>query len=280
MTAPKESVYSALLKAQAAITPAEKNATNAFHRYDYVSADAMVDHCRRVLCDNGLTVSQLGVERLGDPNAEARSTEWLRVQYLAYHADSGTSHTWSHDFPAVSEKGRPSDKAVCGALTVNLSYAIRGLLLVPRSDENEPDKRDDRHYDPKARPAPAKVAPQSAPAEKPTVDIPPSWTSTDKGHDITKCERIFGEAKVEKSKATNGADVYSISVSGSERSVTARSFHRTPSLVAWKAGQGGESIEMAYMKGKYGNEVVYVGPHVNPAIEAAAKAMADEEIPF
>ncbi len=272
MTA-KENVYTALLKAQAAITPAEKNATNAFHRYDYVSADAMVDHCRRVLCDCGLTVSQLGVERLGDPNAEARPTEWMRVGYVAYHAESGTSFAWAHDFPAVSEKGRPSDKAVCGALTVNLSYAIRGLLLVPRSDENEPDKRDDRHYDPKAKPTVAKSA-----TVEPTVDIPPSWTSGEVDHAIAKNPRIAGAAKIDKSKADNGADVYSITVTGGGKSVTARTFHRTPSLVSWQLGKRGETVEMAYVKGKAGNEVVYVGEWVDPAIDAAAKAMAEGEL--
>src|SRR5258707_6928030 len=49
--------------------------------------------------------------------------------------------------PIVEDKSRPMDKAVATALTYNLGYTLRGLLLLPRV-EDEVDQRDDRKYEP------------------------------------------------------------------------------------------------------------------------------------
>lgn len=184
---PEITLDAALLAAQMAIGIAAKDSTNAFHKYNYVSADAMVEHARQVLHAHGLTFTQVEVARMGDPDADGRPVEWLRIDYRLTHAASGASLTVAHAMPAVPERGRPHDKAVCGAMTVSLSYALRGLLLIPREDENEPDKRDDtKHTPPRllvsiprkdcspSPSVPSRAAKESAPA---TGGPRPNWQS-------------------------------------------------------------------------------------------------------
>ena len=56
----------------------------------------------------------------------------------------------SNAFPIIEDKGRPLDKALAGALTTSLAYYLRDLLLIPKQDENQVDKRDDTRHIPQA----------------------------------------------------------------------------------------------------------------------------------
>jgi hypothetical protein len=143
----------ALLKAQASIQAVAKGSTNTFHKFAYVSGDDMVRDARVVLHDAGLVARRTGWQ-LGPAEGGGQIvTMTMRLD----HPPSGEHFTDIVTLPAFPEKGRPIDKAVLGALTTGLAYWLRDLLLLPRVDENEVDRRDDRKYDP------ARTATQSKP---------------------------------------------------------------------------------------------------------------------
>ncbi len=145
---PYPNIRKALLQAQRGIKPVEKDGRNEFHKYDYVSAEAMLIAAREALHNAGLT---------------AERNEWLYdaqgakviMYFEVAHAESGEARRYPIEWPIIEDRGRPFDKALAGALTTSFNYWLRDLLLVPRKDDNEIDKRDDReHAAGKAGPAP------------------------------------------------------------------------------------------------------------------------------
>lgn len=167
----------AIVAAQASAEMTEKDGTNNFHRYDYVSAEQLIHKCSAWLNGAGLALVPLMSSLMpfeapagggeGDRDTKAqeakgRPTFILQRHYLLVH-DSGECLELSQDWPVVPEKGRPTDKAVAVADTSSLAYMLRNLVLVPRVDEGEDfneappaarrdDRRDDRREEPKREP--------------------------------------------------------------------------------------------------------------------------------
>lgn len=131
------SIAEKILKAQMSVQAVAKDAKNAFHKYDYVSSEAMIADCR-----NALHAAGLSVVCVGRKITDKVLTSTFRV------ADDKDHLEMSIDFPIVPDKGRPEDKAAAGAMTTSLSYFLRDLLLVPRKDEADINRRDDTRYDP------------------------------------------------------------------------------------------------------------------------------------
>ncbi len=129
----------ALLVAQRAITPVEKDARNDFHKYAYVSSEAMLIAARLALHDAGLTAERN--EWVYD-----EPTRKVIMYFELVHAESGEARRYPVEWPIVEDRGRPLDKALAGALTTSFNYWLRDLLLVPRKDDNEVDSRDDRDH--------------------------------------------------------------------------------------------------------------------------------------
>lgn len=264
-----KSIHAALVAAQQEIGAAAKDSTNAFHRYKYVSADQMIEHCRTALANNGVLVMQGSVERIG----EGGGTDWLRFHYVAVHGASGTSIEWHQDLPAVPEKGRPIDKATCGAMTVSLSYAIRGLLLVPREDENEPDRRDDTKHVPPSRSAPASAAATAKPAAAPAKPKSEHWQPYSDGKNHTKDNVLTVTGAVEKitSKETaKGGNRYGFKI-GED---WFNSFSDSAKDCVTEAGKG-TILDIGYTESQYGKDIVSID---RP--QKAAPFIADDQIPF
>lgn len=139
----------ALAKAQANARAVEKTSTNEFSKYRYASAESVITEARAALHSVGLALLQLTWDADG---------EELVVRYLLILAETG--ETWEP--PArrtpillgamTSEgklKGQPADKAAAVALTYNLAYTLRGLLLLARVAEGtDADQRDDGDHAP------------------------------------------------------------------------------------------------------------------------------------
>lgn len=137
-------IMTAILEARRALAAVAKKSYNEFHKFSYVSADTMVASCREVLHEHGLVVTrqtQIDLER-----------GVLSSAFTLVHPESGETLETSFPWAFVAEKGRPIDKALAGALTSSLNYYLRDLLLIPRQDENEMDRRDDRGYVPPSNP--------------------------------------------------------------------------------------------------------------------------------
>lgn len=140
-------IYTALVQAQQSAQAVHKSSVNAFHHYKYSSAEAIIAEAREALSSAGLALLTTG----WTPYAVGDSPG-ISVHYLLVHV-SGESIQFSPCITAVvPDKGRPLDKAQATALTYSLGYFLRGLLLLPRVEE-EVDQRDDRPKEDKA-PAP------------------------------------------------------------------------------------------------------------------------------
>lgn len=134
---PPRSLSAALLVAQRAVGSVGKDSRNDFHRYRYVSAEAMISACRAALAEGGLTVRRRAWE-ISDDGA------FVVSKFEVSYALTGESTVDTVPWYAVVEKGKPADKALASALTTSLSYWLRDLLLIPREDEETMDNRDDR----------------------------------------------------------------------------------------------------------------------------------------
>ena len=144
-SAPTNPLYAALLKAQAELTAIGHDSKNAFHKYAYTSSEHMISVVRPILIKHGLLFAETDSDVKAEDGAMAR----VSSTFVLAHPDTGLEVTICSTQVALAEKGRPLDKAVAGARTVNIGYALRGLLNLPRGEESDtPDQRNDKDYDP------------------------------------------------------------------------------------------------------------------------------------
>jgi hypothetical protein len=137
----------------------EKDGENKHHRYKYASSETMIDEGRSAMSSAGLTLmlTELHLVPLPLPLLVGERAEdnaivpIARATFVLIH-ESGESMSWMRDWPVLEGKGRPLDKVHAGAVTTMLAYAIRDVLLIPRSDELAKeyamDRRDDRDHVP------------------------------------------------------------------------------------------------------------------------------------
>jgi hypothetical protein len=302
-----QTLASALLAAQKALPSVGKDAKNSFHHYAYVSAEAMIGACRDALHGAGLTVRRAGWKFDGTPEGGI-----VNSTFVLTHGPTGESVSDEIAWICVPEKGRPIDKAMAGALTSSLGYYLRDLLLVPREDESEMDRRDDRTYEPrKAAPAPARSnsttvsqnrtanaptqqdAPQAAPAPKATPTPPKAKESA------TAAPSAFGEVlasrpakdctwrgglvvkRVGQGKPTaKGSNRYPIllEVSGAEQ--WASCFDDRVMQAAQDA-MGGQTVAGFIQEGAYGLTLYGIRTTLESTEQQAALvAVEADEIPF
>jgi hypothetical protein len=151
----------ALFEAQQAIDGVGKSSRNDFHKYQYVSAESMLAQCRPVLHSAGLLIRR-------DSFTVDCDAGTMNSAFTVTHVASNESRTFQFPWAFSAQKERPMDKAIAGALTTSLNYWLRDLLMIPRMDENEMDRRNDREFDP--APKKRKAVPAAPPpAEPPDV---------------------------------------------------------------------------------------------------------------
>jgi hypothetical protein len=135
-----KALAAALVKAQLAAEAVGKDKANAFHKYKYASAEAMLAEGREAITGAGLALFQLGWVVSAD-------LAKMTVHYLLLEHTSGENVSWDAETSIIPDKGRPQDKAEAAALTYSIAYTIRGLLLLPRVDESASvDTRDDSRH--------------------------------------------------------------------------------------------------------------------------------------
>ena len=158
-------IYCAMIEAQAEARQIEKDAKNSFHRYNYVSAEAMIHEGKVLFAKHGLALIPVSssLSQSCPPTAAVLSSndeEWgknsrsaatLQSSWLLVHKGGGQLQM-STSWPVVPEKGRPLDKAVAAARTASLSYLLRDILQIPRVEEGTDLDSEDR--DREARPTP------------------------------------------------------------------------------------------------------------------------------
>ena len=138
-------VAAALVMAQARMKAVGKDETVDYgKKYAYVSAEAMIGACREALNSSGLALVRSGV-RFVEGN-ETRA-DMVACEYQLIHASGEMLAFVDVPWFVIEMNGRPIDKALAGALTTSMSYFLRDLLLVPKCDEQEIDKRDDSKHE-------------------------------------------------------------------------------------------------------------------------------------
>ena len=173
-------LYAALVQAQAAVQPVGKGSFNEHHRYKYASGDDIVAEGRRALNGAGLALFSAASRTTIHPytweDEKGQSHEdiqlRLEIEFRLVHTSGEALDYPPFSIPVMPEKGRPLDKAEAGARTYALSYFLRELLLIPRvdaTDEADPDRRDDRTYEPRRQ-----VAPRQPPRTTPPRSAPPA----------------------------------------------------------------------------------------------------------
>ena len=135
-------LYGAISRAIGRSDAVGKDATNTFHRYKYASAEALIAEARAAMAAEQLSAMLVSYTLEPKPDYYAD----LHATYLVAHS-SGQSVECTAVTPVLVEKGRPQDKAVATALTYSLGYFLRGLLLLPRVDD-EVDRRNDHKPEP------------------------------------------------------------------------------------------------------------------------------------
>lgn len=133
----------ALLVAQRALPGVEKNAENKYAKYNYVNIEQMLVECRTALLQAGLvfTVDNWTCSKQGDQ-------DFITVMYTLSHPESGEEQVHGpYTSAVVVEKGKPLDKSQMSAASFQLTYVLRGLLMVARVDDlaqvQEVDARQD-----------------------------------------------------------------------------------------------------------------------------------------
>jgi hypothetical protein len=136
------SLAAALVAAQKDADAVSKSSKNTFHGYKYASAEALIAEARESLSENGLALMPVCWKIV--PSEVAGPSSKIVVDYLLMH-EAGDTRALQFETSVIPEKGRPQDKAEAAALTLNLGYTLRGLLLLPREDETASvETRDDR----------------------------------------------------------------------------------------------------------------------------------------
>lgn len=114
----------ALWKAQGALRPAIKDATNPFFKSKYADLEAVWDACRAPLQANGLTVTQFPGYAMGDPPFATLTTVLIH--------DSGE---WIAGTAGAPLK-QPDAQSVGSALTYLRRYALAAVVGVVAEDDD------------------------------------------------------------------------------------------------------------------------------------------------
>ncbi len=179
------SIAKGLVKAMAAAKPVAKAGQygdeNSKFSYKYATSEDVIIEARDALSVGGVSVLTESwevatrtvryLERAEDGTVQyvEEDEDSVVVSYLLVSAEGDSWRPAPVRTPILPEKGRPPDKALATALTYNLNYYLRGLLLLARRmpQEKAVDERDDTQYQPKPRQRPApKGKPQQPPAEQ------------------------------------------------------------------------------------------------------------------
>lgn len=135
-----ETVAFALVEAQGEIHGMGKDSTNQFHKYQYVSAEAVVLEARKAL-----QKAKLSVCREYEVHHNQDHILLHSVFYITH--EKGDTLVKKSTWFIIEGNGRPLDKALAGALTSSLAYFLRDLLLIPKQEEPDSlDKRDDTKH--------------------------------------------------------------------------------------------------------------------------------------
>lgn len=150
-----QSLIAGVVKGDAVRLPAKEGSGRQDREYTYTSCEDMLTACRIVLHEVGLLLTRdryvlppaaetplnvPWVDEKGNPQEDVVVV--VESHFRLLHLETKEVREFSGLWPVIPSRGQPWDKALGGALSSHWTYFLRDLLLVPRPDGNEMDKRD------------------------------------------------------------------------------------------------------------------------------------------
>ena len=124
-----------LAEARAKISHIERDSRNQHFKFDYASGENMIAAARKVLAECGILVTLAAVEHY-----EVAGRLMQGCKFIVTHVESGAKNQDTFSCPVV---GGADDKASFGCNTGIWKYYLRGLLMLPMGDFDEPCARED-----------------------------------------------------------------------------------------------------------------------------------------
>ena len=151
-------IYAALLAAQMDVKTLAKDATNDYHKYNYLSATAVELEARRVLHANGLFVTcQYQVMCPIDIDKPVVTCH-LRCFHETCLQDPQTHMIY--DITTAMHAMDKGDKGIAKAQTGSRKYALMNLLAIPSTDDPEGDSSVDKDVEIKSTPVAKPATPK------------------------------------------------------------------------------------------------------------------------
>lgn len=125
-------IAKALIKTQAALLPAVKDAKNPFLKTTYASLNSVLDSCRNALRENGIVLVQSPVaapEHLG--------TGFIGLETKLIHAESGE---WLSSLTVVP-LAKPDPQAMGAAISYARRYALAAMLGIVSEEDRDCETR-------------------------------------------------------------------------------------------------------------------------------------------
>ncbi len=137
------SIAKALVKAQLAVNPVNKDGENLHQKYRYATMDSLAEECRRAMTSAGLALVIVGAVVV-----KLDGKDRLRPTAVLCHESGDTWLLPDYSIPIVVAGKTGIDKAEAAALTYARGYLSTALLQIAREDEHAVDRRADEGREP------------------------------------------------------------------------------------------------------------------------------------
>jgi len=144
---PKRTYAIALHEAQTWVKSIGKDSRNDYNKFNYTSAEHMIEETRGVLHDCGLVVEPTETMHL-----VVDGQLMVGCGFRVTEIFTGEFSEKVIEVPVCERKGTPNDKASLGSQTTALNYFLRNLLMIPRVEEEVCAKKDNADPKPKLKP--------------------------------------------------------------------------------------------------------------------------------
>jgi hypothetical protein len=137
INSPLAHIAQALAAAQQQCKAATKDRTNAYARYDYASAEAIISEAKAALAGTGLAVVSDApkLKIIGTGNMAIYT---MTRSFMLLHVSGEEMNLGQIEWPVSPDgKQRTLEKAYAIAITSSLGYFLRDLLLMPRVDQSD-----------------------------------------------------------------------------------------------------------------------------------------------
>jgi len=138
----KAKIASALVKAQAAVRPAEKSGENTYDKYNYSKYEDLHAVAQAPLADNELCIvyEEGSLTRLPNRTTQAGKLEFcVQIEIIAILMHSSGESLIFHGYGEGQDRG---DKAVYKAITGAKKYLLSNILNIPSADDPEKDSHE------------------------------------------------------------------------------------------------------------------------------------------